>query len=204
MTTESTPNPVDIAFSATARDIQARKGSRDAYAKVERSGTWTGVMDDGIEDFISRQRSVFLGSVNGDGQPYIQHRGGPPGFLRILDDTTIGFADFRGNKQYITQANLLDNPKAFLFLIDYETQHRLKIWGEARVVEDDPELMRSLMPDDYKAVPEQAILFDVTLWNVNCPQHIPVRFEAEDVERALKVRDERIAELESELARLQS
>ena len=152
--------------------------------------------------FIESQISVFLGTASADGQPYIQHRGGPPGFLKVLDDKTIGFVDFSGNRQYITLGNLADNPKAVLFLIDYQACQRVKIWGEARVVEGDAELIAKLMPEGYRARPEQVILFTVSAWDANCPQHIPQRFEAADVAAALADRDARIAELEAELARL--
>src|ERR1700719_932754 len=128
--------------------------------------------------------------------------GGPAGFLRVLDDRTIGFADFAGNRQYITQGNLADNPKAHLFLIDYAHRKRVKIWGEARVVEGDGELTARLMPDGYKARPEQVILFTVSAWDANCPQHIPQRFEAADVAAALAERDRHIETLEAEIARL--
>ena len=154
--------------------------------------------------FIEAQTSVFLATANADGQPYIQHRGGPAGFLRVLDDKTIGFADFAGNRQYITQGNLADNPKAYLFLIDYAQRRRIKIWGEARVVEGDAELMARLMPEGYKARPEQVILFTVAAWDANCPQHIPQRFEAADVAAALAERDRRIEELEAEVERLRA
>ena len=145
---------------------------------------------------------MFLATVNAAGQPYMQHRGGPAGFLRVLDEKTLGFADFSGNRQYITQGNLADNPKAHLFLIDFAQRRRVKIWGEARVVEDDAELTTRLMPDGYKARPEQAILFTVSAWNANCPQHIPQRFEAAEVAAALAERDKRIEMLEAELRRL--
>jgi uncharacterized protein len=148
------------------------------------------------------QTSAFLATVNAEGQPYIQHRGGPPGFLHVLDDKTIGFADFAGNRQYITQGNLAENPKAHLFLIDYMHKKRVKIWGEARIVEGDNVLMSKLMPEDYKARPEQAILFTVSAWDANCPQHIPQRFEAADVAAALVERDQRIEALQAEINRL--
>jgi len=127
---------------------------------------------------------------------------GPPGSCGVLDDQTIGFADFAGNRQYITQGNLEENPKAHLFLIDYAKRRRIKTWGRARVVESDDALVRRLMPMDYRARPEQALLFTVTAWDVNCPQHIPQRFEAADVAAALESRDRRIAALEAEVRRL--
>ncbi|MBZ9996766.1 pyridoxamine 5'-phosphate oxidase family protein [Mesorhizobium sp. BH1-1-4] len=192
----------DVAFTPTIKAIQARKGSRQSYARVEERGGWQSAITPDLAAFIEMQTSVFLSTANGDGQPYIQHRGGPAGFLRVLDEKTIGFADFLGNKQFITQGNLADNPRAFLFLIDYMTRQRIKIWGTARVVEDDPELRARLMPRDYRARPEQVILFTVSAWDANCPQHIPQRFEAADVAAALGERDRRIQHLEQEIARL--
>lgn len=192
----------DVAFTATVKAIQARKGSRRSYARLEEEGGWQTVITPDLAHFIAAQTSVFLATANGEGQPYIQHRGGPPGFLRVLDDKTIGLVDFAGNRQFITQGNLADNPRAYLFLIDYAHRRRIKIWGTARVVEDDAELMRKLMPEDYRARPEQVILFAVSAWSVNCPQHIPQRFDAADVAAALNERDQRIAALEAEIRKL--
>lgn len=192
----------DIAFTPTVKDIQARRGSRKAYAHREEAGAWPTRITPDRAAFIAAQTSVFLATANKDGQPYIQHRGGPPGFLRVLDDKTIGFADFVGNRQYITLGNLADNPKAYLFLIDYMHRRRMKIWGDARVLEGDAELMAKLVPEGYKARPEQAILFTVAAWDSNCAQHIPQRFEAADVAAALMQRDARIAALEEEVKRL--
>ncbi len=192
----------DVAFTPTVKAIQGCRGSRKAYAQREEAGAWPTHIKPDLAQFISEQRSVFLATANKDGQPYIQHRGGPPGFLRVLDDKTIGFADFAGNRQYITLGNLADNPKAYLFLIDYMHRRRIKIWGEARVVEGDAELLSKLMPEGYKARPEQVILFTVAAWDSNCAQHIPQRFEAADVAAALMQRDTRIAALEEEVRSL--
>jgi len=189
----------DVAFTPGVKTIQARRGSRKAYAHREEAGAWPTRITPELAEFIAAQTSVFLATANTEGQPYIQHRGGPPGFLRVLDDKTIGFADFAGNRQYITLGNLADNPKAYLFLIDYMHRRRIKIWGEARVVEGDAELVSKLMQEGYKARPEQAILFTVAAWDSNCAQHIPQRFEAADVAAALMKRDERIAALEAEV-----
>ena len=192
----------DVAFTPAVKAIQTRKGSRGGYAHMEEGGGWRTEIDDALAAFIGEQTSFFLATATADGQPYIQHRGGPAGFIKILDKSTLAFADFRGNRQYITQGNLTENPKAYIFLIDYVNRRRVKIWGEARVVEDDPALTASLMPKDYKAKPEQAILFRITAWDTNCPQHIPVKFDAADVAAAIAERDSRIAELEAEVARL--
>lgn len=192
----------DIAFTPTVKAIQSRKGSRASYARMEERGSWQTAITPDLASFIAAQTSAFLATVNADGQPYIQHRGGPPGFLHVLDAQTIGFADFAGNRQYITQGNLDEQPMAHLFLIDYAQRRRVKIWGEARIVEDDAALIARLVPPDYKAQTEQALLFTVKAWDANCPQHIPQRLEAADVAAALATRDRRIAALEAELARL--
>lgn len=203
MTTTNTYSS-DVAFTPTVKAIQARKGSRGGYAHMEDGGGFRTEIDEALAAFIGEQTSFFLATANAEGQPYIQHRGGPAGFIRILDKTTLAFADFRGNRQYITQGNLSENPKAYIFLIDYVNRRRIKIWGEARVVEDDPALIATLMPKDYKAKPEQAILFKITAWDSNCPQHIPMKFDAADVAAAIAERDARIAELEAEVAQLKS
>ena len=192
----------DVAFTSSVKEVQARKGSRRSYACMEERGSWETRITSDLALFIEAQTSIFIATANAAGQPYIQHRGGPAGFLRVIDETTLGFADFSGNRQYITQGNLADNPKTHLFLIDYACQRRVKIWGEARVVEDDAELTAKLMPHGYNARPEQVILFAVSAWNANCPQHIPQRFEAADVAAALAERDQRIEMLEAELTRL--
>ena len=192
----------DVAFTPTVKALQIRKGSRPSYARAEERGGWQTRITPELAEFIAAQTSVFLATVNAEGQPYIQHRGGPAGFLRVLDDNTIAFVDFAGNRQYITQGNLADNPKAHLFLIDYAHRRRVKLWGEARVVEGDDALTKQLMPDAYKARPEQVILFTVAAWSANCPQHIPQRFEAADVAAALAERDRRIEALEAEVRQL--
>ena len=194
----------DVAFTPTVKSLQARKGSRRAYARMEQGGSWESRITPALAAFIATQRSLFLATANAEGQPYVQHRGGPPGFVRVLDEHTLGFVDFSGNRQYISSGNLADNPKAQLFLIDYGQRRRIKIWGEARVVDATPALLAQLMPAGYDARPEQVLLFTVSAWDANCPQHIPLRFEAEDVEAALAKRDARIAELEAELARLRT
>lgn len=192
----------DIAFTPAVKAIQTRKGSRQGYARMEANGGWRTRIEPGIAAFIHAQRSVFLASASLDGRPYVQHRGGPPGFLRVLDETTLGFADFSGNRQYISLGNFSENPRAFLFLIDYTQRRRVKIWGRVRILENDPALLTQLMPEAYAARPEQAMLFDVEAYDLNCPQHIPIRYEARDAERALDARDARIAALEAEIARL--
>jgi len=196
--------PSDVAFTPAVKAIQARKGSRRAYGQMEERGSWNTRITPELADFIAMQTSFFLATANREGQPYIQHRGGPAGFLRVVDDKTIAFADFAGNRQYITAGNLAENPKAHLFLIDYAERRRVKIWGTARVVEDDASLTAKLMPEGYKARPEQAILFTVSAWDANCPQHIPQRFAAEEVVKLLAERDRRIEALEAENRKLRA
>ena len=192
----------DIAFTPTVKAIQTRKGSRSGYAHVEENGGWRTEIDDNLAAFLAEANSFFLATASADGQPYMQHRGGPKGFVKILDKQTLAFADYSGNRQYITQGNLAENPKANIFIMDYAHRRRVKLWGTARVVEDDPALMRSLMPQGYRAKPEQVILFTIAAWDTNCPQHIPQKFDAADVAAALAARDARITELEAELATL--
>ena len=192
----------DVGFTPAVKAIQTRKGSRDMYANVEVRGGWRTEIDETLAAFLAQTNSFYFSTASADGQPYIQHRGGPKGFVRILDKNTLAFADYKGNQQFITQGNLSENPKAYIFVMDYAHRRRVKLWGEARIVEDDPALLQSLMPKGYKARPEQAILFKVSAWDTNCPQHIPQKFDAEDVAGALAFRDERIAELEAELAAL--
>jgi len=191
----------NVAFTPAVKSIQARKGSRAAYARVEQNG-WRTEIDDQLAAVLADSNSIYLATASSDGQPYIQHRGGPKGFIKVLDSQTLAFTDFAGNRQYITQGNLAENPKAYIFVMDYAHRRRVKIWGEARIVEDDPALTDSLTPRGYKARPEQAILFKVSAWDTNCPQHIPQKFDAADVAAALAARDARIAELEAELATL--
>ena len=192
----------DVAFTPAVKEIQTRKGSRHAYAQVEQNGGWRTEIDDNLTAFLADINSLYFATASADGQPYIQHRGGPKGFVKILDKNTLAFADYSGNRQYITQGNLSENPKANIFVMDYAHRRRVKIWGEARVVDDDPALLQSLMPQGYKARPEQVILFKISAWDTNCPQHIPQKFDAADVAAALASRDARIAELEAELAAL--
>jgi predicted pyridoxine 5'-phosphate oxidase superfamily flavin-nucleotide-binding protein len=192
----------DVAFTPAVKAIQARRGSRAAYARMEEGQGWNTSITPELAEFIAAQSSVFLGTANAAGQPYIQHRGGPPGFLRVLDEHNIAFADLRGNRQFITQGNLAENPKAHLFLIDYANRQRIKLWGEARIVEDDALLLADLLPKDGKSRGEQVLIFRVLAWDANCPKHIPQRFDALDIARELEQRDQRIAELEAEVRRL--
>lgn len=191
----------DVAFTPAVKAVQARKGSREAYGRVEQRG-WRTEVDENLEAFLADANSFYFATASADGQPYIQHRGGPRGLLRVLDKRTLAFADYAGNQQYLTQGNLSENPKAYIFVMDYAHRRRVKIWGEARVVEDDDALTDSLMPKGYRARPEQVIVFKIAAWDTNCPQHIPQKFDAADVAAALAARDQRIAELEAQVAAL--
>jgi hypothetical protein len=194
----------DIAFTTSVKTMQSRRGSRAAYARMEaRGGFQTKLMPDLIA-FLTEVDTAYLATANAAGQPYVQHRGGPKGFICGLDETTLGFADYAGNRQYITLGNLAENDQAFLFLMDYAHRRRIKIWGGARIVEADPELISRLMPKGYPARAERAILFEVKAWDVNCPRHIPQKFDAaEVVELVAKLRS-RIETLEAENDKLRA
>ena len=194
----------DVAFSPAVKAIQARRGSRGMFAEVEENGGWRTEIDDNLAAFLAETNSFFLATASADGQPYIQHRGGPKGFIKVLDSKTLAFANYAGNRQYISQGNLSENPKAHIFVMDFAHRRRVKIWGTARMIEDDPALLASLMPKGYRARPEQVVVFTVAAWDTNCSQHIPQKFDAADVAAALMARDGRIAELEAELATLKA
>lgn len=196
------PPSSDVAFTPAVKAVQERRGSRVQFAKMEEKGGWRTAITPDLAAFLAEARSLYLATASADGQPYVQHRGGPPGFLRVLDERTLGFADFKGNRQYITTGNLADNSKAFIFVMDYARRRRVKLWGRARVVEDDAALLARLWPEGYQARFEQVILFAVEAWDTNCPQHIPQMFHAEDVAHTLQQFKARIGELEAEVAQL--
>ncbi len=188
----------DVAFTSTVKDVQSRLGSRNGYANMERGRGWADTITDDLRDFIAQRDSFYLGTASADGQPYIQHRGGPPGFLKVLDDQTLAFADFSGNRQYISLGNLSENNQAFIFLIDYANQRRVKIWGTAEVVEDDPRLLERLADPEYAGHPQRAFVFHVEAWDVNCPQHITQRFTREEISAEVEQLQSRIDALEAE------
>jgi predicted pyridoxine 5'-phosphate oxidase superfamily flavin-nucleotide-binding protein len=188
----------DIVFSRQVKAVQARRGSRGGYARMEAKGGFATTVDPSLAEFIAGMRSFYLATASKDGQPYVQHRGGPPGFLHVIDERTLAFADFAGNRQYITIGNLEENPKAMIFLMDYAHRQRVKIWGAARVVENDAELNAKLFPEGYRARVEAAILFAVEAIDINCPQHIPQMLYAEDVAAAVAALKDRIDALEAE------
>lgn len=187
----------DIAFTPAVKRVQERKGSRKGYAKMEEKGGWRDTITEDLARFIDRRDSFYLGTASADGQPYIQHRGGKPGFLKVLDERTLAFADFKGNRQYITTGNLAENDKAYIFLMDYPNHRRIKIWGRARVIDDDAEILARLADPDYEGVPEQAVVFEVAAWDVNCPQHITPRFTEQEVAEIVAPLKRRIIDLEA-------
>ena len=189
----------DIAFTPTVKTVQEKKGSRENYAKMEQKGGWSDTVTEDLAQFISERDSFYLGTASGDGQPYIQHRGGKPGFLKVVDEHTLAFADFKGNRQYLSTGNLLDNDKAYIFLMDYPNRRRIKIWGTARVVDDDDTLIKQLTDTDYKGKPEQAIVFTIKAWDVNCPQHITRRYTESEVAEIVEPLKVQIADLEAQL-----
>lgn len=194
----------DIAFTPKVKEIQSEKGSRSSYARMESGGSWETNVTPELAAFLVDLDMFYLGTANADGQPYIQYRGGSPGFLKVVDAKTVGFADFGGNRQYITLGNLAENPKAFIFLMDYVRSRRIKLWGNARVVEDDPELLDRLRDSSYPGKVERAVLFEIEAWDVNCPQHIHKRFSQKQVAPIIEQLQAKIAELEAQLKTLQS
>jgi len=192
----------DIAFTPSVKAIQERMGSRKQYARMEEGDGWSDNITQELEDFLSEVDSFYLATANADGRPYIQHRGGPKGFLKVLDDRTLAFADFMGNRQYISLGNLAENNQAFLFLMDYATQTRIKVWGTAETIEDDPDLLQKLTDPQYKGKPERVIRFHVQAWDANCRQHIPLKYSQEDVKSIVQPLHDRLAKLEAENERL--
>jgi predicted pyridoxine 5'-phosphate oxidase superfamily flavin-nucleotide-binding protein len=194
------PPPVsDIAFTPSVKAVQERLGSRKGYASMEQRGGWSDTITPELGAFIAERDTFFIATANAAGQPYIQHRGGPQGFLKVLDERTLGFADLSGNRQYITVGNLNDNPKAFIFLMDFANRRRIKIWGRAEVVEDDKELRENLYDPEYGSEPERMFLFHVDAWDVNCPQHIKPRYTEEEIGDLVDALRARITELEAQL-----
>jgi hypothetical protein len=194
--------PSDIAFTPAVKAIQEQQGSRRSYARMEQGRGWRTEITPDLAGFIAELDMFYLGTASAAGQPYIQYRGGPPGFLKVMDERTLGFADFGGNRQYITLGNLSENPHAFLFLMDYAESRRIKLWGTARVVDDDPALLERLRDPDYPGEVERAILFSVEAWDINCSQHIHRRFSAGQIAPVIDALNERVRELEAELAAL--
>ncbi len=196
-------NNASVVFTPAAQQAQAERGS----AKLNEPRIAEGFPDKVTPElarFIAEQDTAFLGTANAQGAPYVQHRGGPKGFIKVIDEHTLGFADYRGNRQYITLANLTENDRAFLFLIDPARRQRIKLWGRARVVENDAALLEKLFDKGYKARPERAIVFTIEAWDVNCSAHIVTRFTEAEIAAALETVTAKIAELEAENARLRA
>ena len=194
-----TPPTSDIAFTPAVKALQESNGSRAGYARMAEKRDWHDRVTPDLAAFLAERDSFYLATASAEGRPYIQHRGGPKGFLKVLDDKRLAFADFGGNRQYISAGNLSENDRASIFLMDYPNRRRIKLWGRARVVEDDPELLERLVEPGYGAKPEQAIVFEVEAWDVNCPQHIKRRFTAEELEPQIRKLTDRIAELEAQV-----
>ncbi len=192
----------DVAFTQAVKAEQERHGSRAGYAKMEQKGGWHDRVTPDLAAFIAERDSFYLATASAKGQPYAQHRGGPAGFLKVIDERTLAFADFRGNRQYITAGNLVENARAFIFLMDYPNRRRIKIWGRARIVEDDAGLLDALTGPDGAGRPEHAVVFDIEAWDVNCPKYITPRYR--DAERGAEMARlrQRIADLEAQLSRV--
>lgn len=188
----------DIAFTPAVKAAQEQRGSRGSYAKMENGRGWSDRITPDLRAFIAERDSFYLGTASADGQPYIQHRGGPKGFLKVLDDHTLAMADFAGNAQYISIGNTSENPKATLFLMDYPNRQRIKVWGEVEFREDDVELLGKLVDPDYKARPQRVMRFHVKAWDANCPQHITPRYTQAEIQPLIDELKARIAELESQ------
>jgi uncharacterized protein len=171
----------DIAFTDTVKKIQKEKESRSIYANMEQRGSWESTVTEFLAGFIAQRDSFYMATVNAEGQPYIQHRGGPKGFLKVIDNKTLGFADFSGNRQYISYGNLQENNKVCIFLMDYPNRTRIKLWGTSEVTETDGALIEKLADSEYKANIERAFLIHIEAWDRNCPQHITPRYSEEEI-----------------------
>ncbi|MGC1466344.1 MAG: pyridoxamine 5'-phosphate oxidase family protein [Pseudolabrys sp.] len=193
----------DLVFTPAARQAQAERGSAKAYERRAAEGFPDRVTPE-LAAFLAEQDTAFLATATAQGAPYIQHRGGPKGFIKIIDDKTLGFADYRGNRQYITLANLSENDRAYLFVLDPARQQRIKLWGRARVVEGDDALIEKLFDQGYKAKPERVILFTIEAWDSNCSSHIVARFSEAEIEQAVGAIQEKIAALDAENHRLRT
>lgn len=194
----------DVAFTPAVKAVQERRGSRLAFARMEEGGGFEIEITEELARFVAERDSAYFATASASGQPYVQHRGGPKGFIHVLDERTLAWADYKGNRQYVTTGNLAENERAFLFLMDYANRARVKLWGRARVVEDDPALLARLMPPGYRARAEQAVLFTVDAWDVNCRQHIPQKLDAADVRDAIAKLEARVGALEAENAALRA
>ena len=192
--------PEDVMFSPAVKAEQTRLGSREAFEDRD----WQTEITDDLRQFLDAIDTFFFATASADGRPYIQHRGGPPGFLKPIGSHMLAFADFAGNRQYITLGHLKENDRAHIFILHYATQQRLKLWGRARVIEDDAELMERLVDPSYKVRPQRAIAFRIEAWDSNCRQHIVARYTEAEIAPAVNQLTQRIKELEEEVARLKN
>lgn len=192
----------DIAFTPSVKAVQERLGSRNGYAKMEQKGGWNDKVTPDLAGFIAERDSFYMATASEEGRPYIQHRGGPKGFLKVLDERTLTFADFAGNRQYISMGNFDENDQAFIFLMDYANRRRVKIWGRVEVIEDNAELLQNLNHSDYLAKPERVFIFHMEAWDVNCPQHIPQKFSEAEINEIVRPLQDRIQELEAQVEEL--
>lgn len=188
----------DIAFTPAVKQAQSERGSREIYERQVAKRDWQSEVTEDLAAFLAERDSFYLATASGDGQPYIQHRGGPKGFVKVLDAKTLAIADFAGNRQYISIGNLAENDRVHLFFMDYANRRRIKLWGRARFVEGDEALMERLVDPAYKARPERALLITVEAWDVNCPQHITPRHDETTIELVAAKLTARIRELEAE------
>ena len=192
-----------LVFPPATVKAQAERGSARAYAGKLEQGFPDKITPE-LADYIADLDTAFLATVSENCAPYIQHRGGPKGFIKIIDEKTLGFADYAGNRQYITIGNLSGNDRAYLFLLNFANRQRIKLWGRARVVEDDDALVAKLFDKGYRARPQRVILFTLDAWDVNCSQHITPRFTQAEVLDATTELHKRMAALEAENADLKS
>src|SRR3954449_9021433 len=196
-------NNASRVFTPAAQQAQAERGSAKHYERRLEEGFPDKVTPE-LAQFIAEQDTAFLATATADGAPYIQHRGGPKGFIKVVDERTLGFADYRGNRQYITLANLSENDRAYLFLIDFSRRQRIKLWGRARAVENDDALVANLFDHGYKARTERVILFTIEAWNANCSQHITARLSEPEIEGLFTTVQQQISALQAENARLRA
>ncbi|WP_013320436.1 pyridoxamine 5'-phosphate oxidase family protein [Gloeothece verrucosa] len=192
-------NFTNIAFTDGVKATQSCYGSREIYDNFAKRGVSEDVLTAKEIEFIAARDSFYMGTVNSNGWPYIQFRGGPQGFLKVLDEKTLGFVDFNGNQQYLSSGNLKDNNRIFLFLMDYAHRRRLKIWGRAQVIDDNPELLNQLADPNYQAELGRVFLIKMEALDWNCPQHIPIRYSEAEVQEMIAPLAARIRELESQL-----
>lgn len=191
-------DPEDVLFSPAVRAEQTRLGSRASFE----GRAWQTEITAELRQFLDAIDTFFLATASADGRPYMQHKGGPPGFLKPIGTHTLAFADFAGNRQYITLGHLRENDRAHIFIPHFATRQRVKLWGRARIVEGDLELMERLVDPSYKAKPTRAIVFSLEAWDVNCHQHIVPRYSEAEIAPAVNKLVARIKELEEEVARL--